>query len=237
MSNDSDTPSDKGKNTRKNKKKKKSKRTRVPELGVKLDKLQCPKKQAEERRVCHRSSGQFDQLRADQTPLGFKTGGYLKMKHGDVSRRECSHTPDCQERAERERSTRNSEAGSVWTDKSHCPMCEDPSEPSDDLDDGTYHDKSNSDSQSDSDSSSDSSDLSSSSSSDDEARKLKWHFKHMKSKQKQLEKKLVAQAQSRYKAQAPKTYNGDVDFDKFELFVFNYDNWCKDTKLSSHMCV
>ncbi|KAG9074015.1 hypothetical protein FRC06_010993, partial [Ceratobasidium sp. 370] len=54
----------------------------------------------------------------------------------------------------------------------------------------------------------------------------------MRKKQKKLEKKLAVQARSGYKAQAPKSYNGEADFDKFELFVFNYDNWCLDTQLS-----
>ncbi|KAG8756428.1 hypothetical protein FRC11_005314 [Ceratobasidium sp. 423] len=35
-----------------------------------------------------------------------------------------------------------------------------------------------------------------------------------------------------YKAQAPKQYKGEVDIDKLDLFIFNYDLFVDDTKLS-----
>ncbi|KAF8596072.1 hypothetical protein BDV93DRAFT_455596, partial [Ceratobasidium sp. AG-I] len=59
----------------------------------------------------------------------------------------------------------------------------------------------------------------------------------MKANQKRLEKKITAQARSGYKAQAPKSYNGKANFDKFEHFIFTFDNWCLDTKLSGRMRV
>jgi hypothetical protein len=33
-----------------------------------------------------------------------------------------------------------------------------------------------------------------------------------------------------YKAQPPDSYKGDKDYDKFEQFVFDFDNWCIDTR-------
>ncbi|KAG8789161.1 hypothetical protein FRC12_013826 [Ceratobasidium sp. 428] len=55
----------------------------------------------------------------------------------------------------------------------------------------------------------------------------------MNKKQRALECKLLTQARSGFKAQALKSYNGKPDFNKFELFVYNFDDYCSDTKLST----
>jgi hypothetical protein len=54
---------------------------------------------------------------------------------------------------------------------------------------------------------------------------------------KELECKVITQACSGYKAQPPELYKGEKNYDKFEQFVYDYDNWCIDTyqKESSSM--
>ncbi|KAG8727468.1 hypothetical protein FRC10_006077, partial [Ceratobasidium sp. 414] len=97
----------------------------------------------------------------------------------------------------------------------------------------TYQDNSESEESSETDCGDGSDGSDSSSSEEDEAHKLKRQIKRMREKQKKLEKRLTAQAHLGYKAQAPKSYNSNTNFDKFKLFVFNYDNWCIDTQLST----
>ncbi|KAG8693769.1 hypothetical protein FRC08_008909 [Ceratobasidium sp. 394] len=240
------------------KKKKKTKRTDAPELGIDLDNLKRPGKEAADRSARRRSSGRHDQSREEQTPPGFRSGGYLELAHGDNVRRDRrpsavrsqrresearpsrapeQNDPDRSGRSESVRSIRNSVGGSERAGRGRRNEHPADPEPSDDPDDATYRNNSDSERSSSSDSSDESDDSDSSSSDEDEARKLRKRLKRMRSKQKKLEKKLVAQARSGYKAQAPKSYNGEPDFDKFELFVFNYDNWCLDTKLSTRKCV
>ncbi|KAG8740312.1 hypothetical protein FRC10_004494 [Ceratobasidium sp. 414] len=229
---DEDEPSKKKK---KGKKKKTSKCTMVPELGVELDNLKCPGKEAEDRRACRRSSGKFDQLRVEQTPPGFQSGGYLELMHGDMNRAGrrksagCAQPPGSDAQRPQARGHREGAEGA----RNRAGRSQ-PSEPSDGSNNGTYQDNSESEELSETDRGNRSDRSDSSSSEEDEAHKLKWRIKRMREKQKKLEKRLTAQARSGYKAQAPKSYNGDADFDKFELFVFNYDNWCIDTQLSTH---
>ncbi|KEP44986.1 zinc knuckle protein [Rhizoctonia solani 123E] len=62
-------------------------------------------------------------------------------------------------------------------------------------------------------------------------------LKEMARKIKKLEKKLVTQARSGYKAQTPKPYKGEADIDKYDVFIFNYKLFVDDTKLSNGKAV
>ncbi|KAG8783833.1 hypothetical protein FRC12_019325 [Ceratobasidium sp. 428] len=54
---------------------------------------------------------------------------------------------------------------------------------------------------------------------------------------KELEKKVLIQARSGFKAEKPKSWDGNPDFDEFELLAFNYNNWCADTKQTDEEAV
>ncbi|KAG8774840.1 hypothetical protein FRC12_001791 [Ceratobasidium sp. 428] len=54
---------------------------------------------------------------------------------------------------------------------------------------------------------------------------------------KELEKKVLIQARSGFKAEKPESWDGNPDFDEFELLAFNYDNWCADTKQTDEEAV
>ncbi|KEP45070.1 hypothetical protein V565_322490 [Rhizoctonia solani 123E] len=62
-------------------------------------------------------------------------------------------------------------------------------------------------------------------------------LRKMARKVKKLEKKLVTQARSGYKAQTPKPYKGEADIDKYDAFIFNYKLFVDDTKLSNGKAV
>ncbi|KAG8727494.1 hypothetical protein FRC11_013047, partial [Ceratobasidium sp. 423] len=68
-------------------------------------------------------------------------------------------------------------------------------------------------------------------------RRLKKMFKKLKKQNKRLEKKQVTQARSGYKAQTPKTYKGNADIDKYDIFMFGYGLFVDDTKLSDSKAV
>ncbi|KAG8725684.1 hypothetical protein FRC10_007956, partial [Ceratobasidium sp. 414] len=194
------------KKKKKGKKKKTSKRTEVPELGVELDNLKRPGKEAEDRRARRRSSGKFDQSRVEQTPPGFRSGGYLELMHGDTNRagrRESAgraqppgsdaQRPQAQGRREGAESEHRSPDGRGARNRAGRSR---PSEPSDGSDDGTYQDNSESEESSETDRGDGSDGSDSSSSEEDEAHKLKRRIKRMREKQKKLEKRLTAQARS-----------------------------------------
>ncbi|GAB1523837.1 hypothetical protein RhiTH_006987 [Rhizoctonia solani] len=54
---------------------------------------------------------------------------------------------------------------------------------------------------------------------------------------KKLEQKVVMQARSGYKAQSPKTYKGKADIDKLDMFIFSYNLYVSDTRLSDSKAV
>ncbi|QRW20520.1 Zinc finger, CCHC-type [Rhizoctonia solani] len=59
----------------------------------------------------------------------------------------------------------------------------------------------------------------------------------LKKQNKKLEQKVVTQAQSGYKAQSPKTYKGKADIDKLDMFIFSYNLYVSDTRLSDSKAV
>ncbi|GAB1528299.1 hypothetical protein RhiTH_011492 [Rhizoctonia solani] len=65
------------------------------------------------------------------------------------------------------------------------------------------------------------------------SRKLEDIVRKLRKQNKQLEKKIVTQARSGYKAQTPKAYKGKADIDKYNMFIFNYKLYLLDTKLSN----
>ncbi|GAB1517065.1 hypothetical protein RhiTH_000108 [Rhizoctonia solani] len=65
------------------------------------------------------------------------------------------------------------------------------------------------------------------------SRKLEDIVRKLKKQNKQLEKKIVTQARSGYKAQMPKAYKGKADINKYNMFIFNYKLYLSDTKLSN----
>ncbi|KAF8597140.1 hypothetical protein BDV93DRAFT_513603 [Ceratobasidium sp. AG-I] len=245
-------PKPKGKG-RANKKKKKV--VRMPELGVEVDNLRKADKAKAARR---RLSGRFDPARQEQTPQGFRAGGYLEMMHGDIARPAfTTHkptprgTPRPSSSHTSSRSTNQAESDGRGGNRGGGGGNPPPRPPAD-LSELSDNDESDSDSDDEtyrggdepadpdrdpSSSSSKGSESSSSSSDDDNTRKLRRKLKKMKANQRRLEKKITAQARSGYKAQAPKSYNGEANFDKFEHFIFTFDNWCLDTKLSGRMRV
>ncbi|KAG8731517.1 hypothetical protein FRC11_003933, partial [Ceratobasidium sp. 423] len=62
-------------------------------------------------------------------------------------------------------------------------------------------------------------------------------IKKLRKQNKRLERKLVTQARSGYKAQMPKAYKGDADIDKYDIFMFSYDLFVADTKLNDSKAV
>ncbi|GAB1525782.1 hypothetical protein RhiTH_008948 [Rhizoctonia solani] len=69
------------------------------------------------------------------------------------------------------------------------------------------------------------------------SRELEDIVRKLRKQNKQLEKKIVTQARSGYKAQTPKAYKGKVDIDKYNMFIFNYKLYLSDTKLSNRKAV
>ncbi|KAF8666296.1 hypothetical protein RHS04_09692 [Rhizoctonia solani] len=67
--------------------------------------------------------------------------------------------------------------------------------------------------------------------------KLEDIVRKLKKQNKQLEKKIVTQARSGYKAQTPKAYKGKANIDKYNMFIFNYKLYLSDTKLSNRKAV
>ncbi|CEL62322.1 hypothetical protein RSOLAG1IB_12547 [Rhizoctonia solani AG-1 IB] len=59
----------------------------------------------------------------------------------------------------------------------------------------------------------------------------------LKRQNERLEKKIVTQARSGYKAQTPKAYKGEANIDKYDMFIFNYKLYLSDTKLSDRKAV
>ncbi|KAF8711486.1 thyroid hormone mediated signaling pathway, partial [Rhizoctonia solani] len=59
----------------------------------------------------------------------------------------------------------------------------------------------------------------------------------LKKQNKKLEQKVVTQARSGYKAQSPKTYKGKADIDKLDMFIFSYNLYVSDTRLSDSKAV
>ncbi|QRW21937.1 hypothetical protein RhiXN_09524 [Rhizoctonia solani] len=55
----------------------------------------------------------------------------------------------------------------------------------------------------------------------------------LRKQNKRLEKKIVTQARSGYKAQTPKAYKGKADINKYNMFILNYKLYLSDTKLSN----
>jgi L-lactate utilization protein LutC len=46
---------------------------------------------------------------------------------------------------------------------------------------------------------------------------------------KELEQKVITQAHSGYKAQLLESYKSEKNYNKFEQFIYDYNNWCIDT--------
>ncbi|KAG8770316.1 hypothetical protein FRC12_004359 [Ceratobasidium sp. 428] len=109
-------PKGKGKEPEKKKKKRKAR----PSLGLNIDELKQPdKSKAEKRKKTHR----YDTSRLEQTPVGFRSGGYLEKVHGGVPKRtKRAAAADNSERrgsrAESSRSARTSRAQSDRTQSS-----------------------------------------------------------------------------------------------------------------------
>ncbi|QRW22397.1 hypothetical protein RhiXN_09984 [Rhizoctonia solani] len=68
-------------------------------------------------------------------------------------------------------------------------------------------------------------------------RRLEELVAKLKKQNKKLEQKVVTQAQSGYKAQSPKTYKGKADIDKLDMFIFSYNLYVSDTRLSDSKAV
>ncbi|KAF8752463.1 hypothetical protein RHS01_07674 [Rhizoctonia solani] len=68
-------------------------------------------------------------------------------------------------------------------------------------------------------------------------RRLEELVAKLKKQNKKLERKVVTQARSGYKAQSPKTYKGEADIDKLDMFIFSYDLYVSDTRLSDSKAV
>ncbi|KAG8792113.1 hypothetical protein FRC12_007165 [Ceratobasidium sp. 428] len=226
-------------------KKKKKKRTKAAELGVEVDELKRSTKKDDDRRARRRSSGKFDTSNVERTPPGFKSGGYLELVHGHNARRAARAQPSRETKARLKqyapdsrpkRAESEADSQTKWPKQSQKHGSKVPDEPSDssgsDSSDSTRRNDS-SDTESSESSSESSSDEDVPSDDEGQTQRLKRRIKLMQKKQRQLERKLLTQARSGFKAQTPKSFNGEADFDKFELFVFNYDNWCQDTKLST----
>ncbi|KAF8666245.1 hypothetical protein RHS04_09699 [Rhizoctonia solani] len=69
------------------------------------------------------------------------------------------------------------------------------------------------------------------------SRELEDIVRKLRKQNEQLEKKIVTQARSGYKAQTPKAYKGKADIDKYDMFIFNYKLYLSDTKLSDRKAV
>ncbi|QRW18769.1 Transposon Ty3-G Gag-Pol polyprotein [Rhizoctonia solani] len=69
------------------------------------------------------------------------------------------------------------------------------------------------------------------------SRELEDIVRKLRKQNKRLEKKIVTQARSGYKAQTPKAYKGEADINKYDMFIFNYKLYLSDTKLSDRKAV
>ncbi|KAF8752795.1 hypothetical protein RHS01_07224 [Rhizoctonia solani] len=69
------------------------------------------------------------------------------------------------------------------------------------------------------------------------SRELEDIVRKLRKQNERLEKKIVTQARSGYKAQTPKAYKGEADIDKYDMFIFNYKLYLSDTKLSDRKAV
>ncbi|KAG8727326.1 hypothetical protein FRC11_013490 [Ceratobasidium sp. 423] len=235
-----------GKGKGKAKPKKKSKKRKRPSLGAVLDDLEGPHERSiiptepQNASVAYRGGGYLEGL-VGSTPVPRERGrDRLRNKRAKAARSINSGSRVSRRHAETP--TRASLAP-----PRRPPMPPSPSEPSgDDSDDSSYtHTSSNggcSGSSDPSDSDPESSDDMRTNSSGrpcnhNNNRRLEKLVRKLQKQNRKLEDKIVMQARLGYKAQMPKPYKGDADIDKYDIFMFGYNLFIDDTKLSDSKAV
>ncbi|EUC60463.1 hypothetical protein RSOL_345410, partial [Rhizoctonia solani AG-3 Rhs1AP] len=227
-----------GKGKGKSKPKKKSKKRKRPSLGMALEDLEGQRERPTRPREIAEPS------------INYRGGGYLEKPVGTTPRRKEKAREKRGAKAARAASSEgrlSSRQGPTPTRGPPVPLKRptappEPSEPSDDSSDENFSHTSSSDGSSESSDSSDSNDLlpvetRTNTSIRSNNYRAEHRLKEMARKIKKLEKKLVTQARSGYKAQTPKPYKGEADIDKYDVFIFNYKLFVDDTKLSNGKAV
>ncbi|KAG9123637.1 hypothetical protein FRC07_014422, partial [Ceratobasidium sp. 392] len=244
----------KGKARPKKKKPKSSAKKKRPSLGLNVEELQTTEKKTPSKR--HKENDEYHRKKQARVPQGFQTGGYLELVHGQRQNRP-GRSDKSDARSEGRsttlsgRSKRTSASGAKGGNNGPpynggSPPTSDDEDSSSSSSSDTAHgndpDSSTSSDTSSSSSYSDSSSSTSSNSSDNSrqrrrSKRAKRKIKRQEKRIKELEKKVLIQARSGYKAEKPESWDGNEDFNAFELLAFNYDNWCIDTKQSKQEAV
>ncbi|KAG8687330.1 hypothetical protein FRC09_013563, partial [Ceratobasidium sp. 395] len=242
-----------------------------PSLGINLDDMSRPDKSKAAKR---RASGRFDESRLNQTPPGFRSGGYLERVHGESPRHRAGGRDRSRERSAREKESRQrfQRATDPFSKKERRDEYREPSrqpssrrsqpprrdpipdpdpEPSDSDRGGRgggrpYRGRRSPDPDSDDepegsdpDDDDDESDVPRPRRRRERDDDIRLELERLRQENERLKERNKKQAKSGYKAQAPKTFSGEgtPNIDKFEHFVFDYDNWIIEVRLDEESSI
>ncbi|KDN34540.1 hypothetical protein RSAG8_12364, partial [Rhizoctonia solani AG-8 WAC10335] len=218
--------------------KKKGKKRKRPSLGMALEDLEGPR----ERLVRPRE--------AADSSMNYRGGGYFEKLVGTTPIHEGRGSKKARLPSSEDRSSSRRDQSPLRRPPMPLRQPRTPLEPSEPLDNGSGDNRSmHTSSSEESAESSNSSDSDNTSSAETRTSALNRSVGHradrrfeemvrkLKKQNKKLEKKIITQARSGYKAQTPKPYRGEADIDKYDVFIFNYKLFVDDTKLSDGKAV